>query len=105
MQSDIRSTRAGKACWLSWQPITSNSEQPQPGGTQTHRHPVGVDTADTMELCSIAESVELFAEYHAADVQRKEDNSCVSESHCSKDLDINHPARDVSATTAQCTVG
>ncbi len=74
-------------------------------GTQTHSHPVGVDTADTMELCSIAESVELFAEYNAADVQRKEYNSFVGESHCSVDLDINHPARDVSATTAQCTVG
>lgn len=58
-----------------------------------------------MELCSIAESVELFAEYNAADVQQKEDNSLVSESQCSVDLDSNHPARDVSATTAQCTVG
>jgi hypothetical protein len=84
---------------------TSNSEQPQPGDTQTDSHPVGVNTADAMELCSTAELVELFAEYTAADVQQKEDDFFVSESHCSVDLDFNHPALDVSATTAPVSAG
>jgi len=66
---------------------------------------VGVNTADAMELCSTAELVELFAEYTAADVQQKEDDFFVSESHCSVDLDFNHPALDVSATTAPVSAG
>ncbi|DBB00179.1 TPA: hypothetical protein ACH3X1_014011 [Trebouxia sp. C0004] len=55
-----------------------------------------VNTADSMELYSTAELIELFEGYTAADVKQKEDNYVVSESSCTVDLDFNHPAIDES---------
>ena len=50
-------------------------------------------------------TVELFAEYTAADVQQKEDDYYVPESRCDVDIDFNHPALDVSPVTAVVSAG
>ncbi|DBA94596.1 TPA: hypothetical protein ACH3X1_002178 [Trebouxia sp. C0004] len=71
----------------------STHESMQP---QSVDHPTIVNTADSMELCSTAELIELFEGYTAADVKHKEDDYFVSKSSYTVDLDFNRPAIDES---------
>ncbi|DBA89522.1 TPA: hypothetical protein ACH3X1_016172 [Trebouxia sp. C0004] len=68
----------------------------EPMQPQLVDHATVVNTADSMELCSTAELIELFEGYTAADVKQKEDDYFVSETSCTVDLDFNHPAIDES---------
>ncbi|DBB05315.1 TPA: hypothetical protein ACH3X3_010543 [Trebouxia sp. C0006] len=51
-----------------------------------------VNAADSMELCSTAEIVELFGEYYDADVEQQKNDYLISDSRTSTDLDFDHPA-------------
>ena len=51
-----------------------------------------VNAADSMELCSTAEIVELFGEYYDADVEQQKKDYLISDSRTSPDLDFDHPA-------------
>lgn len=51
-----------------------------------------VNAADSMELCSTAEVVELFGEYYNADVEQQKNDYLISDSRTSIDLDFDHPA-------------
>ena len=51
-----------------------------------------VNAADSMELCSTAEIVEVFGEYYDADIELKEKLFLISDSRTSIDLDFDHPA-------------
>ncbi|DBA95808.1 TPA: hypothetical protein ACH3X1_001357 [Trebouxia sp. C0004] len=48
-----------------------------------------VNATDSMELCSTAETVELFGEYYDADFEQKEKSFLISDTHASIDLDFN----------------
>ena len=85
-------------------PSTSNSAQEQPQLEHSESRPVAVNSSDAMELCSTAELVELFAEYTAADVQQLKEDYLVSESHCDVDLDIFHPALEMSGVPGPVSV-
>ncbi len=51
-------------------------------------HAAATNTADSMELCSTAELVELFAEYTEADEQQKREDYLVSECRLMVDIDF-----------------
>ena len=72
--------------------MAMNASTHEPMQRQSVDHATVVNTADSMELCSTAELIELFEGYTAADVKQKEDDYFVSETSCTVDLDFNHPA-------------
>lgn len=76
--------------------MAMNASTHEPMQPQLVDHATVVNTADSMELCSTAELIELFEGYTAADVKQKEDDYFVSETSCTVDLDFNHPAIDES---------
>ncbi len=72
--------------------MAMNASTDGPVQPQSVDHPMLVNTADSMELCSSAELIELFAGYTAADVKQREVDYFVRESSCIEDVDFNHPA-------------
>ncbi|DBB09009.1 TPA: hypothetical protein ACH3X3_007637 [Trebouxia sp. C0006] len=76
--------------------MAMNASTHEPMQPQLVDHATVVNTADSMELCSTAELIELFEGYTAADVKQKKDDYFVSETSCTVDLDFNHAAIDES---------
>ena len=76
------------------------NNRPASSSAQTDELIVPVNTADSMEVCSTAELVELFAEYTEADEQQKQNDLFVSELGTETDIDFNHPALTEIATAS-----
>ena len=76
------------------------NNRPASSSAQTDELIVPFNTADSMEVCSTAELVELFAEYTEADEQQKQNDFFVSELGTETDIDFNHPALTEIATAS-----
>lgn len=76
--------------------MTINST-PASSSTVADEFILQANTADSMELCSTAELVELFAEYADADVEQKKDDFFVKDTHADIDIDFDHPALNETA--------
>ncbi|DBA81620.1 TPA: hypothetical protein ACH3X1_007377 [Trebouxia sp. C0004] len=77
VRTDEKAKAEADAILVAMNASTDAPVQPQPVD-----HPRVVNTANSMELCSTAELIELFEGYTAADVKQKEDDYFVSESSC-----------------------
>ena len=79
------------------------NNRPASTSAQTVELIIPVNTADSMELCSTAELIELSAEYTEADEQQKQNDFSVSEVRTETDIDFDHPAWDCDCINTPCT--
>ena len=89
--------------------LVAINSRPASSSVQTDKNIVQANAADSMELCSTAELVELFAEYTEADERHKATDYLISEVHFETDLGFDHPAllevSNVSTPLARAVLG